>query len=197
MTQPTDRNLIEAHLAGDPQAFTTLVGRYGPSVLGYLTKMTHNRDQADDIFQETFRRVHENARQFEGTSLRPWIFKIAAHAAVNEYRKEKRAAAVSLSQPFFCEDGHNCPTMEASLQADTPRPDEHLSQQDRQQLVRQSLMKLPEGQRSALILSYYHKMTYKEIAESMNCSVGAVKTHVFRALKKLATILPDPVGGAL
>ncbi|MHC4552786.1 MAG: RNA polymerase sigma factor [Planctomycetota bacterium] len=192
MTQLTDRNLVDAHLSGDPQAFESLVSRHGPSVLGYLTKMTHNRDRAEDIFQDTFRRVHEKADQFRGESLRPWIFKIASNAAVNEYRKEKRTAAVSLSQSTSCEDGHNCPTLENTLAADTDSPDDQLAQQDQRKQVRESLLKLPEKQRSALILSYYHKMTYKEIAEAMDCSVSSVKTHLFRALKKLATILPNP-----
>ncbi len=194
MTENTDRNLVDAHLRGEPEAFETLLGRYGPSVLGYLTKMTHNRDQAEDIFQETFQRVHTHADQFQGENLKPWIFKIATHAAINEFRKAPKAAVISLDQPAGCADGHNCPAPAATLAAATDEPVEQLQRDEKRQMVRQSLAKLPEKQRIALILNYYQKMTYKEIAESMGCSVGAVKTHLFRALKRLATLLPQPVG---
>ena len=65
MTQPSDRNLMDAHIRGDTDAFAVLVRRHGPIVLGYLTKMTHNTDHAEDLFQETFRSVHQNAGQFQ------------------------------------------------------------------------------------------------------------------------------------
>ena len=57
----TDKSLIDAHLQGDAEAFGELVRRYGDSLLGYLTKICGNREQAKDLFQETFRRVHEKA----------------------------------------------------------------------------------------------------------------------------------------
>ncbi len=195
MEQNSDRNLIDAHISGQADAFETLVGRYGPSVLGYLTKMTRNRQQAEDLFQETFQRVHTHAGQFKGECLKPWIFQIATHTAISDFRKAQKHPAVSLSQPLPCADGEHCPTLESTLESPTPEPIETLNLEEKRRQVKESLLKLPEKQRSALILSYYHKLSYKEIAEAMNCSIGTVKTHLFRALKKLATLLPNPAGG--
>ena len=71
-----------------------------------------------------------------------------------------------------------------------------MSLDEQRQQVRDALDQLPEQQRAALILSYYHKLTYQQIAELLGCSINTVKTHVFRALKKMAALLPDPAGGA-
>ena len=190
----SDRNLIEAHISGDTEAFAVLLGRYGPIVLGYLTKMTRNTDHAEDLFQETFRKVHQNARQFRGEDIKPWLFKIATHAAINRYRKEKNTPTVSLNQPL-CADGVHCATLESTLAADTIEPPRQVELDEQCRRVRNSLMQLPEKQRAALVLSYYHKLTHSQIAEAMDCSVGTVKTHLFRALKRLRTLLPEPTEG--
>jgi RNA polymerase sigma-70 factor, ECF subfamily len=193
MTEPSDRNLMDAHIGGDLEAFGVLLGRHGPAVLGYLTKMTHNRDHAEDLFQETFRRVHEHAGQFRGENFKPWLFKIATHTAINQYRQAKRTEAVSINQPC-CSNGTHCPTLENTLGDDSDEPSRQATLDEQRQIVRRSLLQLPEKQRIALILSYYHRLSYKQIAEMMDCSVGAVKTHLFRALKKLRTLLSEPAG---
>ena len=186
---------MDAHLAGEQGAFETLVRRHGAAVLGYLVKMTHNQDHAEDLFQETFQRVHQHASTFKGNTLRPWLFKIASNVAIGQWRKTKRHAAVSLTAPLDCSDGIHCPTLEQTLPAATPQPSDQLSLDEQRQQVRSALEQLPEQQRTALILSYYHKLTYQQIAESLDCSINTVKTHVFRALKKMSTLLGNPAGG--
>ena len=158
MMQQTDRNLMDAYRRGETEAFETLVRRHGGAVLGYLVKMTKNKDHADDLFQETFQKVHENAGKFTG-------------------------------------DGAHCPTLESTIPTTEPQPDQQAELDEKRQQVRAALNTLPTQQRAALILNYYHQMTYKQIAESLDCSVGSVRTHLFRALKKMAAILPDPAGG--
>ncbi|MCE5186541.1 MAG: RNA polymerase sigma factor [Planctomycetaceae bacterium] len=191
----SDRNLIEAHLGGQAGAFETLIGRHGPALLGYLTKMTHDRDHAEDLFQETFVRAHERARQFRGENLKPWLFAIASRIATSGFRRIKRHAAISLNRPVLCADGVHCQTLEQTVADRSPGPDARAQLEEKRQKVRQALGKLPAKQRSALILSYYHQMTYLQIAKAMGCSVGAVKTHLFRALKKLSALLAEPAGG--
>lgn len=195
MTQQTDRNLVDAYLAGDQGAFEALLRRHGAAVLGYLSKMTHDRNHAEDLFQETFQKVHTHAGSFKGDDLKPWLFKIATNTAIGQWRKERKHAAVSLNTPAACSDGHHCPTLESTLPADTPQPDQEIQLDEQRCTVRAALEKLPENQRAALILSYYHKLTYRQIAESLDCSVNTVKTHIFRALKKMAALLPNPAGG--
>ncbi|MCI0498519.1 MAG: RNA polymerase sigma factor [Planctomycetales bacterium] len=192
--QDSDRNLMDAYLGGNAAAFETLVRRHGPTVLGYLTKMTHNRDHAEDLFQETFRKVHEHAASFRGDNLRPWLLTLTAHTAISWYRKAKNNPAVSLNHPL-CADGVHCQTLENTLPAGTPEPADLLVLDEQRRQVRNALGKLPEQQRTALVLNYYHQFSCQQIAEALNCSVGTVKTHIFRALKRMAALLPDPAGG--
>ena len=195
MTQQSDRNLMDAYCRGESEAFEVLVRRHGGAVLGYLMKMTHNKDHAEDLFQESFQKVHEYAGKFKGDDLRPWVLKIATNAAVSRWRREQKHAAISLSVPVGCSDGENCPALASTLASAAPEPVEQVELMEKRQQVRDALQTLPTQQRAALILNYYHQMTYKQIAESLGCSVGSVRTHLFRALKKMAAVLPNPAGG--
>jgi len=195
MTQQSDRNLMDAYRRGEDEAFETLVRRHGPAVLGYLVKMTRNKDHADDLFQETFQKVHEHAATFTGDNLLPWVFKIATNTAIGRWRREKKHAAISLSSSRRCGDSEHCPSLASTLASTVPEPDQQAELDEKRRQVRAALQTLPRQQRAALILNYYHSLSYKQIAESLGCSVGAVRTHLFRALKKMAAILPDPAGG--
>ncbi len=68
--QLTDRDLIDSYLRGDRTAFDDLVREHGPSVLGYLRRVCRSVDDADDCFQETFRRVHEKAHTIKGNTFK-------------------------------------------------------------------------------------------------------------------------------
>ena len=100
----SDENLIAAHLKGDPTAFRELVCRYGDGVLGYLCHMTGNRDQAEDLFQETFKRVHEKAHTFRGGGFKSWLFTIATRVTIDGARRRKRQITISLDQESDCDE---------------------------------------------------------------------------------------------
>ncbi len=85
--------------------------------------------------------------------------------------------------------------MEGIITDRSPGPEAEAQIEEKRRLVRSALRRLPEKQRTALILSYYQQMSYVQIAEAMGCSLGAVKTHMFRALKRLSTLLAEPAGG--
>ena len=94
----SDKSLLDAHIQGDGAAFEELVRRYGGSLLGYLKKMSGNSDIADDLFQETFKRVHENAHQLSSDRFRSWLFTIATRVAIDGARRRGRMKVVSLNQ---------------------------------------------------------------------------------------------------
>src|SRR4030043_2138798 len=101
----TDKSLIEAHCQGDPTAFGEIVHRYGDGILGYLIRMTGNREQAEDIFQETFKRVHEKSHTLRGNEFKSWLFKIATNAALDGLRKKIRVNSREKSLNFADCDG--------------------------------------------------------------------------------------------
>jgi len=192
--EKTDNSLIEAHRRGDREAFGELVRRYGDGVLGYLVKMSRNREQAEDLFQETFKRVHEKAHTYRGSHFKSWLFRIATHVAIDGMRKRKRLRVVSLNQPLDCPNG-NCETLEAVAAADDSYdPSEQAQRAEQARKVRQAIASLPAKQRATLVLAYYQQLTYREVAATLGCSTGTVKMQMYRALKTLAERLPDVTG---
>lgn len=182
--EQTDEVLMEAYRGGDTTAFPDLVQRYQSLLFGYLMRMVHNREIAEDCFQETFLRVHTKAHTYRsGAKFKSWLFTIATRIAVDRLRKKQR-------RPVFQSLEENEP-----VEAGTDSPDEATAQSELRQTVETAIETLPPQQRAALILSYYQGHTYPEVAEIMGCSLSSVKTHMSRALKKLATRLPHPDGG--
>jgi RNA polymerase sigma-70 factor (ECF subfamily) len=188
----TDESLLNAHLEGDRAAFRELVQRYGDSLLGYLFHMTGNRDQAEDLFQETFQKVHEKARTFRGPRFKGWLFAIATRAAIDALRRRRRLTVVSLDHAADC-DGSDCPDVAARAD-NAVDPSSETIRQEQKQLVLRAVEALPDRQRATLILAYYQELSYPEVAQALGCSVGTVKTQMSRALATLARRLPDSIG---
>ena len=187
----TDKSLIDAHLQGDTTAFGELVRRHGDSLLGYLIRMTGSIEQAEDLFQETFKRVHEKADTFRGSRIKSWLFAIATNVAIDGMRKNKRLQVVSLNQKIDC-DGENCQELSAVAVADNSyEPSQKAIMTEQKEQVRQALELLPTKQRATLVLAYFQQLSYPEVAQVLGCSVGTVKTQMYRALKTLAQRLPD------
>ncbi len=187
----TDKSLIDAHRQGDKTAFAELVRRYGDSVLGYLTKMSGSRERAEDLFQETFKRVHEKAHTLRGNHFKPWLFTIATHVAIDGMRRRKRLRVVSLNQKLDCADGR-CEELGAVAIADNRcEPSQEAIRAEQKEQVQRAIESLPANQRATLVLAYYQQLKYQEVAEALGCSIGTVKAQMYRALKTLAQRLPD------
>jgi len=191
-----DKSLIDAHCQGDRGAFGELVRRYGSSVLGYLTKISGSREQAEDLFQETFKRVHEKAHTLRGNQFKPWLFKIATHVAMDGLRRSRHARVVSLNQKLDCDDS-DAKELGATAVADNRQePFEEAIKAEQKERVRGAIELLPEKQRATLVLAYYQQLSYREVAQVMGCSIGTVKMQMYRAVKTLTQRLPDVAGEA-
>ena len=192
----SDEALIGAHRQGDLTAFDELIRRYADSLFGYLMKLCGNRQQAEDVFQETFIRVHHKANSFRGQGrFKSWLFSIASNVAIDELRKRQRAPqTVSLNTSNDC-DGSDC--LELSVVDIAEKPNDPwqaavLAEQKAQ--VRQAMEQLPTRQRATVVLAYYQGLSYRQVAEVLGCSLGTVKSQMYRALKTLAGLLPDIQG---
>jgi RNA polymerase sigma-70 factor, ECF subfamily len=184
-----DRGLLEAHKRGDPGALEAIVRLHGASVLGYLRKMCGN-DQAEDMFQETFKKVYQSAHAVRGEKLRPWLFAVATNVAIDGMRKRKRFKFISFAGG---EEGDGPAGTVADDKSDPPG---EAMLEELRGIVRAEIAGLPDRMRATLIMAYYEGLSYAEIAECMGCSVGTVKTQMFRALKTLAERLPEAAGDA-
>ncbi len=190
----SDKSLIDAHRQGDKTAFGELVRRYGDSVLRYLMRMSGSREQAEDLFQETFKRVHEKAHTLRGNRFKPWLFTIATNVAIDGMRRRRRLRVVSLNQKLDCADGR-CEELGAVAVADNRyEPSGEVIRAEQKEQVRQAVDLLPAKQRATLVLAYYQQLSYSEVAQVLGCSIGTVKAQMYRALKTLAQRLPDVSG---
>ena len=185
----TDKSLIEAHCRGDRKAFGEIVSRYGDSLLGYLMHITGDREQAEDLFQETFRKVHEKSHTFKGSELKSWLFKIATNVTYDGFRKKQRAESRGVKVNYGTE---NSEELVSSAAADSSfNPSVATAKAEQVQQVRQAVESLPDKQKAALVMTYYQQLSYREVALALDCSIGTVKTQMYRALKTLAQKLPE------
>jgi len=187
----TDKSLIEAHCRGDPMAFGELVRRYGDSILGYLMRMSGNHYQAEDLFQETFKRVYEKAHTFRGSQFKSWLFTIATNVAIDGLRRHRRMRVVSLNQKLDCADRDGEELGAVALADDSYEPSQEAAKAEQAEQVRNAIDSLPARQRATLVLAYYQQLSYPEVAKVLGCSLGTVKTQMYRALRTLAQKLPD------
>lgn len=191
----TDKSLVEAHCRGDQTAFAELVRRYGASVLGYLIKVSGSRDMAEDLFQETFKRVHEKAHTLRGNNFRPWLFRVATNIAMDGLRRRGRMRMVSLNERLDSE-GSEETELTCAVGEDGCEPAQEAVRSEQKERVRHAVELLPKRQRATLVLAYYQQLTYREVAEVLGCSLGTVKIQMYRALRTLARRLPE-IGGDL
>lgn len=197
MAERSDEALIAAHNLGETTAFAELVRRYGDSLLGYLHRISANRDEAEDLFQETFRRVHENAASYSGKGkFRSWLYAIATNVARDGLRKARRQGTmISLNQPNEdCSQGGCGETGLAVAEERLADPHQALVLEERKAQVRKAINRLPERQRNTLILTYYQGLSYNEAADVLDCSLGTVKSQMYRAVRSLAHYLPETAG---
>lgn len=190
----SDESLLARHRRGDAGAFETLVRRHASGLLGFLVRMTRDRSRAEDLFQETFLRVHTKADTFKPEQrFKAWLYAIAAHAAIDVRRRDARAPGFA----SFDAETDDRPALAEKLAAEMPHPAEKLSADERKNHVRAAVEQLPPRQRATVALAYFEGLTYPEVADALGCTVGTVKTQVSRAMQALARILPrpDPEGG--
>jgi RNA polymerase sigma factor (sigma-70 family) len=158
--------------AGNPGAFEAIVDRYQGRLLGFCRQMLHSTEDAEDVLQEVFVNAYRAMLADEREiNLRPWLYRIARNRCLNHLRKPTADAQESMDM---------VPTVEAASTAEKV----HNREEFRQLLT--DVGKLPETQRSALLLREMDAMSYEEIAQAMETSVPSVKSLLVRARISLA-----------
>ena len=158
--------------AGNPGAFETIVDRYQGRLLGFCRQMLGSTEDAEDVLQEVFVNAYRAMLADEREiNLRPWLYRIARNRCLNHLRKPTADAQESMDM---------VPAVEASSTAEKV----HNREEFRQLLT--DVGKLPETQRSALLLREMDAMSYEEIAQAMETSVPSVKSLLVRARISLA-----------
>lgn len=171
-----DEVLLSSYRNGDLAAFEQLVNRYHSRIYGFALRMTGDTELAEDMAQETFLRVMENAHRFrEGGNLRVWLFSIAANLIRDALRKQRRRQRLWERQ-----------AQGETREDSTSHPSDLLTLS-----VRQALADLKPDHRAAVLLRHGYGLTYDEAAEALACSAGTVKSRVHYALRELRVALSE------
>lgn len=177
----TDESLLLAHLDGDPGALESLIRRYRGELHGFLSRFLGSTTAADDVFQETFLQVHLSGATFDlSRSFKPWLFTIAANKARDFHRKRKRRAMASLEAPLG--DQRDGVTLIDMVAADQALPDSRSAAEDDKELVKRVLDSLPTHHREIILLGYFQRMSYQQVAEALEIPLGTVKSRMHAAV---------------
>ncbi len=183
----SDEELLERFRNGAKEAFELLVRRYERELYGYLRRYLGDANLAEDVFQNTFLQLYTKVGTYElGRPVRPWLYTIATHQAIDALRRAGRHQAVSLDQQRDDTKNGDIQNLIAMLESQGPSPIHNIQEQERQQWVRDTVNKLPDFLRQVVILNYYQGLKYREIAEILDIPVGTVKSRLHSAMAKLS-----------
>jgi len=175
--------------AGDAAAFTELVLRYQNRLLTILEHLVNNREQAEDLAQETFLRVFRARERYEpGAKFSTWLFTIANNVASNALRSRSRRREVGVPEGNGA-DSSPLALDQLAKAASGFMPTRSLDKAEQADMVRQAVAALSERQRMALLLAKFEGMSYQDIAITMDLSVQAIKSLLSRARVNLKEIL--------
>jgi RNA polymerase sigma-70 factor (ECF subfamily) len=190
LDQRTDEKLVEAYRKGETEAFKSLVERYHDDLLRFLIRLGGDRQIAEDAFQDAFLQVHLSLGSFDSSRrFRPWLFTIAANKARDLLRKKGRRQALELSAPLGSAGGgarDDGGTFVDLLQIDIPAPDEGVLGEERDAMVQRALDRLSDPLKEILLLAYFQRLTYAQIADELGIPLGTVKSRLHAAVASFA-----------
>lgn len=165
---------------GDRRAFSNIVTAYQRPIYNFCYRMLQNKDEAEDAAQEVFLRAYTRLNSYDDRyKFSTWLFSIASHYCIDRLRSRR----VQLVPWEAVAPWHSGPDQNA------PQPERALLQAEAAGEVRLLLEALSPSYRTVIILKYWHTMSYQEIAQTLETTVSAVKSKLFRARKVMATEL--------
>ena len=172
--------------AGHDAGLNELMQRHGPRLYNYLFRSLQNEDDAADLAQETFVRVYQNRTKFKpGLKFSIWLYAIASNLVRNKFRHRSRHPELALD----AENPQTGADFSETIADDQPIPSESLQTAETSDAVRRAIADLPEELRTPLILSEYEELSHAEIGTILDCSPKAVETRLYRARKRLRSML--------
>ena len=181
-----DSKLLKRYAAGEEDAFQELMTRYRDSVYAFLRRFLSRSDMVEDVFQETFLQLFVSRDTFDvSRPLRPWLFTIAANKAKDALRRMQRTEVTQPGNMFENEESSIDDVLNA-LDHDPHMPYDNLIRDERAESVKRTLARMPEKLREIILLAYFHKFSYAEIAGILGIPIGTVKSRLHTAVARFA-----------
>jgi len=183
MAHNDDGYYIEKILKGDTNSFGVLVERYQNMVFALAIKILKNREESEEVSQDTFIKAYKSLKSFNGESkFSTWIYRIAYNTCLDRIKKNSKFSnSIEID---------NIPSKDIQL---TDTIFEGIERKERSEIVQRCMSKLPEDERVILHFFYFEELSLKEIMEILSLTEGNVKVKLFRARKKLFTIFKETV----
>jgi RNA polymerase sigma-70 factor, ECF subfamily len=186
LVAPEDVALVAAAKIGDAHAFELLVERHERRVFSLAQRMTRNREDAEDVVQQSFQKAFIHLKKFEGQSLfSTWLTRIAVNEALMVLRKRRGTREVPIVQSNSEDDT----AVALDVPDVSPNPEDTCLQREQQRILTAAVNRLTPGTRKAIQLRELGELSAGETAQIMGLSVGAVKARVFHGREKLRRTL--------
>lgn len=180
---PVDDELIRRTRQGDLRAFDALVRRYQRKVYFLAIRMVKNHDAADDVAQETFIKAYNALDSFKlGCSFFTWLYRICVNLSINHLKRGRRI----MTESSFREEAR--PLERPAAGAD---PAGCMEMAELGERIEAAIDSLSPKYKAVFVLRIYEDMSYEEIAESLDISVGTVMSRLFRAREKMQEMLEE------
>lgn len=171
---------LEQARKGDKAAFGKIIEAYQGPVFNLAYRMMGNPGEAEEAAQEAFIRAYTRLDSYDPNhKFSTWMLSITSNYCIDLLRK-RRALLLSIDEPL--------PPHPALMSEKSSGPESQLEQSEREEMVQTLLEELPPDYRQAVVLRYWHELSYAEIAEMMDTTVSAIKSRLFRARRQLAEI---------
>ena len=180
-----DQALVERVQQGDKQAFDVLVLKYQNKIIQLIYRYVHDPDEARDVAQEAFIKAYKAIDRFRGDSaFYTWIYRIAINTAKNHL------VASSRRPPKGDIDAQDAEQYEGAMGLkEYATPERLLLKDEIQAAIASAIDELPDDLRTAIILRELEGLSYEEIAQTMECPIGTVRSRIFRARDAIDTRL--------
>ena len=187
-----------AYRSGESIAMEALVKRHHEKLLRFLIRLVGDRAAAEDVFQETFVQVHLSANSYDAERrFEPWLFTIAANKARDLLRKNSRRRTLDLSSPVQgASSGGDGATFVDLLASSSATPAAETSDAEKDRLVQRAVQELPASLREVILLAYFQRMSYSQIADVLGIPLGTVKSRLHAAVAAFAKQWSFMVKGA-
>jgi len=177
-----DWELLARVAGGDGDAFGPLVERHQDRLVRLCERLLGDAEEARDAAQEVFVKAFRHAGRAQPRGrLFTWLYRIAVNHCLNRMRRRPIARFFSLSAPG---EEESAPAFDPPTEA--PSPERALAERERWRATRRAIDALPESQRTVLLLAKFEGLAYREIAEVLGISLGAVESRLVRAMRRLA-----------
>lgn len=179
---PDEADVVSQARVGNGKAFGELVRRYEGKIFRLAQHITQNREDAEDVLQETFLKAYEHLDQFQGQSkFYTWIVRIAVNQALMKLRKRKTDRTVSIDEDI--DTGED--TVAREIAAWDEDPEERYSREELTQILDSAVQSLAPPYRTVFVLRDIEELSTEETAETLDLSVPAVKSRLLRARLQL------------